>query len=195
MKQKVALAALLGILVTPFLIGQERNHQSHDRRNSGEIFQFFAPPAFGSNFLFGPRIGVFPVLRVPRQWLAFSLAEHFVFGNHRPTRVGGGDRSFLFRSYPDTYNWGGPGYGAGVIDSYSYDSQHFVEEWKNRDPIMKGQAPDLTQSTLLAEGMREEEVVKRLGSPLHRIQLGERQVWKYSGFSLLFESGMLKEIR
>ncbi|HEY2931503.1 MAG TPA: hypothetical protein VGK99_07130 [Acidobacteriota bacterium] len=193
MKQKVAAAALLGILTTPFLIGQERNRQSHDRRNSGEIFRFFDHPAFGSNFLFGPRIRAFPILHVPREWLAFSFAEHFVWGNHRPTRESAGDHFLLFRGYPDVYYAGA--YGAETTGSSSYASQPFVEEWKGREPIMKGPAPDLTQSTLLAEGMQEEEVVKRLGSPLQRIQLGERQVWKYSGFSLLFESGLLKEIR
>ena len=43
--------------------------------------------------------------------------------------------------------------------------------------------------------MDEDQVVRAIGSPVQRVQLGGRTVWKYSGYSLLFEGGKLKEIR
>ena len=50
-------------------------------------------------------------------------------------------------------------------------------------------------SLVLSEGMQEEEVIKVMGSPIDRISSGDSQIWKYSGFSLYFQEGKLKELR
>jgi hypothetical protein len=88
----------------------------------------------------------------------------------------------------------------------SYSSKRFTEDWKDRDPEIcdpddglgscaEAETDALSDSVLLSEGMDQEEVMLLLGSPLQSVKMGEREVWKYSAFSLLFEFGTLKEIR
>jgi hypothetical protein len=74
-------------------------------------------------------------------------------------------------------------------------SRAFVEQWVNRNPPSGSPGESLSASPLLREGMSEEEVMGRLGSPLERNRIEEREVWKYSGYSLIFVGGKLKEWR
>jgi hypothetical protein len=76
-----------------------------------------------------------------------------------------------------------------------YSSAHFVEEWKERPPQRSAAAVSTAESILLSKGMSEDQVVRAVGSPLQRIELGKKTVWRYSGYSLLFEGGALVEIR
>lgn len=55
--------------------------------------------------------------------------------------------------------------------------------------------PPSGERTDLATGSSFEEVSGRMGTPLRSIKVGRREVWVYEGFSLLFESGELSEIR
>jgi hypothetical protein len=71
----------------------------------------------------------------------------------------------------------------------------FVDQWVNRTPSSDSSGQSLSSSSLLKEGMSEEEVMGRLGSPLERNRIAEREVWKYSGYSLIFVGGKLKEWR
>ncbi|MBI4457133.1 MAG: hypothetical protein HY644_14720 [Acidobacteria bacterium] len=196
MKRTIALAVSAVLASATYLAGQRRNFQP-PRGNAGGVFQFFlGPPTSGAPFLFGPRVGIVPLQRIPKEVAAVLLAERFLFDGRSPFGAGGSNRSFLFRDPggPAAFYWGGHPYGMAP-DPRIYEDRGFVEEWKNRDPFVTGRGPDFRQSMLLSEGMEEEEVMKRLGSPSERIQLGEREVWKYSGYSLFFEGGKLKEIR
>lgn len=102
-------------------------------------------------------------------------------------------------SDPDGFHYAaGPGQAGfiyGPASGYADEDSDwsFVEEWKDRDPIPA--ANSLGDSILLEADMGEDEVMARLGSPTDRIRLADREIWKYSGYSLLFESGKLKEIR
>lgn len=73
----------------------------------------------------------------------------------------------------------------------------FVEEWADKDPVPpeEDSSSGLGQSLLLKEGMSQEEVIRALGSPIQRVGLGSKEIWKYSGYSLVFEDGVLKEMR
>lgn len=123
-------------------------------------------------------------------------------GRFRGHRNGGyGDGGYFYGGYPAL-----PGYGYYPMfdsgDPYGakpalYDSQRFVDEWKDRDPaqLSESRKPSLSESILLKEGMSEEQVIQAVGAPLQKVQMGDRTVWKYSGYSLLFEGGTLKDIR
>ena len=90
---------------------------------------------------------------------------------------------------------GNPGWGRSRYWQKSlYSSDNFVQEWKNKDPAEKG-GSDLEDSPLLSRGMTEEEVVFALGTPLRRIRFEGREIWKYSSFSLVFDNGVLTELR
>ena len=110
------------------------------------------------------------------------------------------DGRFLYRGgyYSGMYpGWGY--YGQFGPQPALYPSQSFVEQWRDYNPLHQtsagSQKSTLAQSILLAEGMTEEQVLGAVGSPIQKVTLGERTVWKYSGYSLLFEGGTLKEIR
>lgn len=97
---------------------------------------------------------------------------------------GGSD---LFSSFGSSY-FGGPS------PSSSWD---YVETWKDRPPAARRERNTASNSLLLKEGMDEEAVLGKLGSPIQRIGLAGsgREIWQYSGYSVIFESGKLKEIR
>ncbi|MBI2822838.1 MAG: hypothetical protein HYX74_11505 [Acidobacteria bacterium] len=105
----------------------------------------------------------------------------------------GGSRPFPGYSWLPAPYWGTGGYGA-ESGAEPGGRGGFVEEWKNRDPFHAERRQEI-RSIVLSEGLSEDEVVARVGSPLQRIQLGDREVWRYSGYSLLFEKGLLTEIR
>ena len=134
----------------------------------------------------------------------FSFRQPFFFGGalrHGNGRQSAGPDSFRFHA--------GPAGGAPFFfdSGYNYNTvvagpgrggwDWFVEEWRDQDPRQPQQNPSdpLSESLLLQEGMSQEEVMRALGSPIQRIQLADREIWKYSGYSLLFEGGALKEMR
>jgi len=51
------------------------------------------------------------------------------------------------------------------------------------------------ETVRLAKGMSQEEVLKLIGSPSNKILMEQKELWGYSGYSLLFESRVLKDIR
>jgi hypothetical protein len=163
------------------------------------------PAGSGRHTLFGPifsphvgfpgtTFAVFPVFQVPRDVAAGLFVHQFIFGHRQPVQAGA---PFLF-AHPagSPYYWGH--YGSFPPQpAYGYPTVHdmaFVQEWKNRPPPQVA-GTGLSQSILLSEGMNEEEIVGAIGTPLQRIKLGEREVWRYSGYSLLLENGALQDIR
>ena len=87
-----------------------------------------------------------------------------------------------------------PGYGQYM--GWQTDTTNtFAEQWANRNPFEMPTSSGLAGSPLLSEGMKEEEVIKILGSPVDRTKLGDVEVWKYSGYSLYFTGGVLKSLR
>ncbi|HSR51520.1 MAG TPA: hypothetical protein VLV83_11875 [Acidobacteriota bacterium] len=148
---------------------------------------FFGSPFFGPGIFAGPHFSVFPHRFLGTRVRLFSGPE-----------LADPD-GFHFRAGPRGGGFYDPYYG-GYAWPYSVPSstQSFVEEWKDRDP--RPQEPDdrnfsFSESLLLEEGMSKEQVMGLLGSPLRRIRLGSREVWRYSGYSLVFEQGSLKEMR
>ena len=101
--------------------------------------------------------------------------------------------SLPLASYPFFYGQY-PGYGPPMGWQNS-NTNSFVEQWANRNPFDAPKSGGLAGSPLLSEGMKEEEVIKILGSPIQKTSLGEVEVWKYSSFSLYFQGGVLKSLR
>lgn len=136
-------------------------------------------------------IGIFPIGQLPPR-----LFSHRVLG--RRSRgfglFGGGVEDTLpvldspLGGYPYWFM------SNGQWNSGRYSSQKFVDEWRHQD-VASGNTVSLEDSILLDEGMTQEEVMGVLGSPLQRIRMGGREVWKYSAYSLFFEEGLLREIR
>lgn len=77
----------------------------------------------------------------------------------------------------------------------NYSSTYFVQRWKDRDPLAGSGDQVMDRSLLLSRGMTDAAVVGRLGSPIQRSRIGNRELWRYSAYSLLFEAGVLTEIR
>ncbi len=207
--RRILVVVLFTTLVVPVL-GQMPHDKMRPGNWGGNGNFFFNSGSFRHHG------GFFPILPFSQEGARGLLLRGFLFSNHRPTAAGLGD-NFLFGDYPYYYSpyssysyypyggYGSPygmqffGYPGFESRPALYNSARFVEEWKDRDPIAGGgsesQDSSLQQSILLKEGMDEDQVVQAIGSPVQRVQLGERTVWKYSGYSLLFESGKLKEIR
>ena len=153
---------------------------------------------FGHGFGFG-RFGGFP------RFGFAAFTNPFTFGFHQPFF-----HPFVFPSGlrfsggladPDGFHFfAGPASGGFAFgrqwNSFSDPNGgwSYVERWKDQQP-QPASGGSLADSLLLREGMDPEDVMKALGSPLKKIELGRREVWQYSGYSLLFEGGGLKEIR
>jgi hypothetical protein len=71
----------------------------------------------------------------------------------------------------------------------------FVSQWEHQDPISRAAHDSLSQSMLLKPGMAPDEVIQVLGSPLSRDRFEQREIWRYSGYSLIFEAQRLKGLR
>ena len=167
--KKVFLFAVLALFITaPAAAGR-------DWRTPSGSFGF---PSLGHG-----TIGIFPILDVPREVTTVVLLYHWLFGRSSDSI------SFQDGLYPGLYGY------APFRSQPNYTSRSFVEEWKNRTPEPQAQSTSHTESVLLSEGMSHEGVMEFLGSPIQRIRLGEREVWKYSGYSLVFETGKLQAIR
>jgi hypothetical protein len=146
---------------------------------------------FGGFSLFGASFG--------RGFLGGGFHGTEFYGPRRSSFCGfPGGRLMFGDHYEGMYPWWGFSEQFGPQPSL-YSSQSFVEQWKDYPPFREvpsgSQETALSQSILLAEGMSEEQVLTAVGSPIQKVTLGERTVWKYSGYSLLFEGGSLKEIR
>lgn len=183
--RSLALSLALLVIFTASLSAQGRSSQ----RSSWVFFPgdrgFFAPRSV-------PPLGFFH-FRVPPEFGAAVFAHQFFVGGHRPFHL---SPRRGFHGF-----WGGPGrYGFIPYARWGgtptlYTSRTFVEQWRDRDPVGPSPGEGATRSTLLSQGMDEAEVMGKLGSPVERVVLRDREVWKYSGYSLLFEGGRLKEIR
>ncbi len=209
--RRILVVVLFATLVAP-LLGQGTHNNTKPGWNTwgGGTRSFF----FNSGS-FRHHGGFFPILPVGRETAGGLFLSRFLFSDHRPTAAGLGN-DFSYGGYPYYYSpysyysnypyGGGSPYGMQFFGYQGfearpalYNSARFVEEWKDRDPIAgrgsESQDSALQQSILLKDGMDEDQVVQAIGSPIQRVQLGERTVWKYSGYSLLFEGGKLREIR
>jgi hypothetical protein len=91
-----------------------------------------------------------------------------------------------------------------IRSARNYTSRRFVQEWKNRDPdgCREGRASgysdelsDFTDSALLSKGMDVETVTRLLGSAIQKTRMGEKEIWRYSAYSLIFEFGSLVGFR
>ena len=100
------------------------------------------------------------------------------------------------KPYPVGYLWRGLhrqfyGYRWG---RRNYSSSYFVERWKDRTPQMRENGLPV-DGPLLSNGMGQEEVMRRLGSPIQRTRIENGERWKYSSYTLFFSSGVLTGVR
>ncbi len=175
-------------------------------RSAPFSLNFHVPFGHGGHGFFGGGFGrgflSHPFHFVP---LHFPFHQPFFFdgrARHGRGRHFAGPDSFRFHAGPAGgapffFDSGYYNYNTLVVGSDRGGWDWFVEEWKDQDPRQEQQDPSdpLSESLLLQEGMSQDEVIRILGSPLQRVQLANREIWKYSGYSLLFEGGALKEMR
>ncbi|HSR69338.1 MAG TPA: hypothetical protein VLU25_15490 [Acidobacteriota bacterium] len=179
----------------PFHRGFHPHHKIFGHRFGPPSF-FFGSPFFAPGFIGAPHFRVFPRRVIRHSLIGFGLQE-------RPLadpdgfyyRAGPRGSGFWSHSLGSPYSYFGPPYYTPYRSS---SSSSFVEEWKDRDPRREEPVErqfSFSDSLLLEEGMSTERVMGVLGSPLERIRLGGREVWRYSGYSLVFEDDALKELR
>ena len=175
----------------------------------GEPFHFGFHGSFrGGHGFFGPghhRFGTFfftrPSFFFPNRFILprpfFFPGRHFTSG---PSGLADPD-GFRYHAGPRIYSpfaFGPAGsYNSFSVGPYQSGWDWLVQEWADQDPRKPPDASrsTLSESLLLKEGMDEEAVMSVLGSPVQRVTLGSKEVWKYSGYSLLFEKGRLTEMR
>lgn len=129
-------------------------------------------------------VGVFPVSR---------LSGYHVFGSDQSAHAVGdvSGTPFVFHSGPDYCGWIGiPGFGWFGCGLHPVSSTIGI----NRNQVDESRS-GAEQAVHLTQGMSKAKVSETVGSPSKKILLGAKEVWEYSGYSLLFESGSLKEIR
>ena len=186
MRNKLITAIFVVMLIS---LGMEQSRE-RGSRSSGNA----GGSAFFGHFL-SNQIGIFPRSRG-------SGGLGLGFSRHRPRSMFHHGRRSLFTH--QLGDLGRDGYGVHgssfLIWPWNYtdqptDTDHFVESWKDQDPFENRASSGFSQSALLQEGMSEEEVVQAVGSPAERFRLGNRETWKYSSYSLVFEQGALKQIR
>ncbi len=76
-------------------------------------------------------------------------------------------------------------------------ASRFTEEWSRR---AEAELPSigsgiLKNSPLLKEDMTMENVILLIGSPSSSIQSGSQETWRYSAYSVVFDQGLLKDLR
>ena len=189
MKRRLLLVVLASLLVSSGLAQPDSNFGNVARHRGNRVSNFGLFPGRG----FRSNVGIFPVTRLPREFASLYFADRFLFGRHETTRVGAPFHLDVYDPWAGYYGGWYPYAEYGPTPTL-YDSRQFVEGWKNRPPERE-EVPVSTQSILLQQGMGEEEVIRAVGIPLQKVKLGERTVWRYSSYSLLFEDGALKEIR
>ena len=191
MKGKIWIAVLAVMVIKTELRVDARSPQGlgssgQFRSDFGSQTFFGGSSALGRSWFFTP--GLQPHGRGRNSDFHFGTGSH---GFGRP--YWGRDSSLPLASYPYFYGQY-PGYGP-PMDWQNSATNSFVEQWANRNPFDIPRSGGLTGSPLLSEGMKEEEVVRILGSPMQKTSLGEVEVWKYSSYSLYFEGGVLKSLR
>ncbi|HLV01923.1 MAG TPA: hypothetical protein VKZ59_11690 [Acidobacteriota bacterium] len=136
------------------------------------------------------RIGIFPIIHVPGSLARGLVLEHLVFGSPR------GNAVRATRSTPFLFHSGLPAEaGLGFVGKGKTSSSlFFIERWKDFEPT-KPMEKGETSSKLLKPGQSKEAVMRSLGSPVERIRFADKEIWKYSGYSLVFVSGLLQEVR
>ena len=156
----------------------------------GNIFSNYSPAS--------TYVGIFPGYRGGNSY----RNNYYDTGGSAYSRMGSSRYNYrnYYRNYTPYYPqyslfMGTTGWGrAGYWQKSLYSSDNFVQEWKDRPPV-KSSESGLEDSPLLSRGMAEEEVVLVLGTPLQRIRFEDREIWKYSSFSLVFDNGVLTELR
>jgi hypothetical protein len=129
-------------------------------------------------------IGVFPVSR---------LSGYQVFGTSQPPQSLGevSGTPFVFHSGPDYCGWIGlPGFGWFGCGAQAFTSTIGTDRSRIDRP-----SNEPAREIHLTKGMSKVAVMESVGSPTRKILLNGKEVWEYSGYSLLFESNSLKEIR
>lgn len=189
MNTRFVAICLIVLLMTPALAGRDWGTWGRSAFDSGFTRGSFGSGFFGSPFGRRSPIGIFPVHRAPRELATLFFLDRFLFQRFPADQSSRRFFSGRFHGAP----WGmGP---ASFSSPSNYLSRHFVDEWKDRNPIAEIRPTPLPESSLLREDMQEEQVVMLLGSPIERVQLGKQEVWHYSAYSLIFEAGKLQGIR
>lgn len=190
---KVRRAFLVGLLGAMIVSTVLAAGPQESRKNAQAHFGFFGPGGHRPSLFFGSRFGLFPPFLFPGSHTRFIVGDPFFWGRSGLTTFGNDFRGYSSSPYP--FVFGGWGYGTTTPAPSNYSSARFAQEWSNQQPYRNDGAARITRSILLRDGMTDEQVMEKLGSPIERIQLENREVWKYSGYSLLFVGGKLKEIR
>jgi hypothetical protein len=127
-------------------------------------------------------VGVFPVTR---------RTGYYVYRAGEPARLVGGitGTPFVFHSGPQYCGWIGlPGFGW-----FGCGLGPYPETMRAAPGV---DSPSTTPTSVrLEEGMSQNRVLDAVGPPSRKVLLGLKEIWEYKGYSLLFESGTLKEIR
>jgi len=207
MKNRNYYIAILFLGVTALLSpqGSASPWQPGHGVHTGNIFSEYSPAT--------TYVGIFPGYRAGYStrsdrggWTGSAFRQMSTRNNYRPGYFPGsyGNRYWNGYGYRGNYHRGSSavpffminrGWGkSGFHRENLYTSRSFVEAWKDAEPA-GGTTSSLDNSPLLARGMTAEEVVARIGSPLQQIRLEGREIWKYSSFSLVFDDGMLTELR
>ncbi len=198
-RQVIVLGLLMGIWISGYLaLGQginvSRGHRSDFKFQTSPANRFALSPS--SPFALG-QSSFFREGRPDSKGsfkLGSSFRPHsFIFGNLSLNEEHRFGPSLTFGTYPLFY--GGYGLYGSPTDSQNNGVNSFLEQWRNQNPFTDRKGSGFAGSLLLSEGMQEEEVIKVMGSPIDRTSSGDSQVWKYSGFSLYFQDGKLKELR
>ena len=168
----------------------QENHDSGTESRHGNIFSNYSPA--------GSSTGIFQGYGGGRGYWNNSYgsqgsAYHRMGRNRDDYRNYYGNYSSRYAPYSlfmGNGYWGRSRYRQKSL----YSSDNFVQKWKDAAPAESIKS-DLEDSPLLSRGMSEEEVVLALGTPLRRISFEGREIWKYSSFSLVFDNGVLTELR
>ena len=203
MKNRISYLAVLFLTVSAFLPlqGVASSWNPGHGPYTGNIFSSYSPST--------TYVGIFPGYRQGYYSRSYQRGWSGSAYEQMSTR-----NNYYTGYYGDRY-WRGPSNRGGYYRGYAalpffminrgwnrsrlhgealYTSRNFVEAWKDAErPVKK--APSLEDSPLLTKGMTAEEVVFKVGSPLQKIRMGGREIWKYSSFSLVFDNGMLSELR
>ena len=154
----------------------------------GNMFSGYSPASTYVGIFPGYRTGFFQ-----RYHSGMGLGEsaYSRMGRPRENYMG-----YYYNDYPLSFFMLNRGWGmrGRYWQKNLYTSANFVQEWKDRAPV-KEQGNGLDDSPLLTPGMSEEDVVAALGAPIQKIRFEGREIWKYSSFSLVFENGLLTELR
>jgi len=170
-----------GVLFLSFCIGGFAQEEESDIEEGLSLPSGFYFPSWDPQSK-NDYVGVFPVSR---------RTGYYVYRTGQPAQLVEeiSKSPFVFHSGPQFCGWIGlpsPGWFGCRLNPYVPDFPGFPEtELSGLD----------SRSIHLEEGMSKREVLDSVGSPSRKIFLSVKEIWEYQSFSLLFESGALKEIR